>query len=476
MKSVDERYAELLQRSLAGDGASTVLAEARTLGAELDEKGVPRAAMEEIHAGALRRLAELSPGVSLAEAAPHAAEVMLEIGRAYETARRRRRSDRADEDDVPSSFADDDFLALLTHELRTPLSPILTWAELLQAEAMDPEQSASAIGAIERNARALQAMIDDLSVASRSASGRLPHAPERVDLAPIVAEVVEGFREEADGKGVPLETACDASLPVMGESRRLRQIVRNLVGNAVKFTSRGERVEVEASVSGDRVRLVVGDRGRGLGPAELSRIFDRVWPVSRSITRRHRGLGLGLAVVRRLVEVHGGSIVAESGGDGQGARFLVEFPLAEPSVGEGIDAPREASPSDLTGVRVLVVDDEPDAIEAASALLRHWGAKVHTVTSAEEALSAVASFEPHVLLSDLAMPRHDGYALVVALRDGESRRGAPRLPAIALTAHSQEKERRKAIQAGFDAVVAKPIESGELLETLGVLVAGGGPG
>lgn len=472
MKSVDERYAELLQRSLAGDGASSVLVAARALGAELDEKGVPRAAMEEIHAGALRRLAELAPRASLAEVAPHAAELMLEIGRGFEAARRRRRSEGAEEEDVPSGFADDDFLALLTHELRTPLSPILTWAELLRAETMDAEQSASALGAIERNARALQAMIDDLSVAARSASGRLSHSPERVDLAPLVAEVADGFRDEADGKGVQLATACDASLPVMGESRRLRQIVRNLVGNAVKFTSRGERVEVEASVAGDRVRLVVGDSGRGLGPAELSRIFDRVWPVSRSITRRHRGLGLGLAVVRRLVDVHGGTIVAESGGDGRGARFVVELPLAASPVGDESDTRPEASPSDLTGVRVLVVDDEPDAIEAASALLRHWGAEVCTVTSAEEALAAVASFEPHVLLSDLAMPRHDGYALLVALRDGESRNGSPRLPAIALTAHSQEKERRKAIHAGFDAVVAKPIESGELLATLGVLVAG----
>lgn len=473
MKSVDERYAELLRSGLGDAEEPRVLAEARSLGAELDEQGVPRAAMEEIHAGALRRVAEASPDVSLGEAAPRVAEIMLEIGRAYEAARRRRMSERPEEDDVTSSFADDDFLALLTHELRTPLSPILTWGELLRAESLDAEQSMAAVSAIERNARALQAMIDDLSVASRAASGRLPYAPERVDLASVVSDVVDGFRVEAEGKGVRLVVRCDPSLLVLGEVRRLRQIVRNLVGNAVKFTSHGGEVKVEATRSEKMVRLAVADSGRGLGPADLSRIFDRAWPVSSAITRRHRGLGLGLTVVRRLVQLHGGSVVAESGGEGQGAVFAVELPMVEPPVSEDGTPPREAVRGDLSGIRVLVVDDEPEATQAARALLGHWGVDVHAVASAEEALGALQTFKPDVLVSDLAMPRHDGYALMLAIRQNEKRTRAPKLPAIALTAHSREEERRKAIASGFDAVVSKPIESGELLETLGVLVAEG---
>lgn len=478
MKSVDERYAELLQQSLSTGDEAPLLAEARSIGAALDEQGVPRAAMEEIHTSALRRLGEAAPDVALSDAMPRVSEILLEVGRAYEAARRRRMSELPDDEEVPSSFADDDFLALLTHELRTPLSPILTWAELLRSESsgadgsasMDPAQTASAVGAIERNARALQAMIDDLSVAARSASGRLPYAPERVDLAPIVTDVVAGFRGEAEGKGVRVGVKCDPSLPVEGEARRLRQVLRNLVGNAVKFTSHGGEVEVEATRSDDMVRLVVSDTGRGLGAADLSRIFDRVWPLSSAITRRHRGLGLGLAVVRRLVQLHGGSVVAESGGEGQGAVFAIELPAAEPSVGDALAVTEDPAESDLKGVRILVVDDEPDATEAARALLGHWGGIVETVASAEEALGALKSFKPDVLVSDLAMPRHDGFALLLAIRENESRTGIPRLPAIALTAHSREEERKKSIASGFDAVVSKPIESGELLETLLVLV------
>jgi CheY-like chemotaxis protein len=241
------------------------------------------------------------------------------------------------------------------------------------------------------------------------------------------------------------------------------------VANAVKFTSHGGRVDVDAGRSGSMARIVVTDTGRGIGAADLSRIFDRVWPVSSAITRRHRGLGLGLAVVYQLVKLHGGSVVAESAGLGQGATFAVEIPLVSPARDFDVGRPR-AAPGDLSGLRLLVVDDEVDAIEAASALLRHWGAEVRTVSSAEEALGVLADFSPHVLISDLAMPRHDGYALMLAIRENESRTGAPRLPAIALTAHSREQERRKAIASGFDAVVSKPIESGELLDTLGILV------
>jgi len=473
MKSVDERYGEVLRRYVEEGDAAGAMSEARSLGAALDAQGVPRAAMEEIHAGALRRLAEACPEVPLGAALPRVAELMLEIGRAYEAAVRRRMSESGDDEGVRTSFADDDFLTLLTHELRTPLSPILTWAELLGAEALDADQRAVAVGSIERSARALQAMIDDLSVSTRSAFGRLPYAPARVDLAPIVADVVESFEAEAEGKGVRLRCRHDAALVVQGEPRRLRQILRNLIANAVKFTSHGGSVDVVAKRTDGMVRVAVSDTGQGLGAADLSRIFDRAWPASSVITRRHRGLGLGLAVVSRLVQLHEGSIVAESAGEGKGAMFAVELPAVAPgSAGKHAASNEAGEKNALWGVRVLVVDDEPDATQAASALLGHWSAEVRTVGSAEEALGALASFEPNVLVSDLAMPRHDGYALMLAIRENESRTGMPRLPAVALTAHSREEERRKAISAGFDAIVAKPIESGELLETLAVLVAG----
>lgn len=473
MSSADGRYAALLARAVDAEGAeetAAVAREARSLGTTLAEMGVRASALLELHATALRQLGAEHADARLDLAAPRLAEVALEVGRAHAAEERARSSG----DGGP--FAREEFVALFAHELRGALSPILTWAELLRSEDGADAREEGALGAMERNARVIQAMVDDLSVvAARSSSAELRARP-RVELGAVVDHVVTTFREEAARKGVPLDLACAEPSWVEGDARRLRQMVRNLVANAVKFTPVGGRVDIRLTNAGATVRLEVRDSGPGLGAVELSRLFALRGAAPGATPRRHRGLGLGLVAVHRLIHEHGGNIRVESRGPGQGAVFRVELPgagraaLARQPGGTPAEEPSRPDPRRLAGVRILVVDDEPDALEVARRLLALRGAAVETAGSAEEALAALAASPAELVVSDLAMPRHDGYAFIVAVREREAETGSPRVPAVALTAHSRELERRKALAAGFDAVVAKPIESAELLETLGILL------
>jgi PAS domain S-box-containing protein len=360
-----------------------------------------------------------------------------------------------------ASRAKDDFLAILSHELRTPLSPILAWSDLLRRHALTPDQTDRGLAAIARNATAQARLVDELLDVSRIVSGKLRLDLRPLDFAQVVGEAIEVIRHSADAKGLELETVVEpGSYYVTGDPDRLRQVIWNLLSNAVKFTPSGGRVRVSLGHAGGRARVVVADTGQGIPCAFLPYVFDRFRQVDTTSTRRQGGLGIGLAIVRELVELHGGRAVADSPGPDQGAVFTVEIPLlADDRPVEAVRSPRTNDVT-LDGLRVLVVDDDPDSNEVVRTLLASCGADVRTASSAHEAFEIVGRWLPDVVVSDLAMPDEDGYSLLARMRAGERLR---RVPAIALTAYSSPVDREQALSAGFHAHVAKPVRTAELL-------------
>ena len=360
----------------------------------------------------------------------------------------------------------DEFLATVSHELRTPLNAILGWAHILRAGKPDETTMARGIEVIERNAHAQAQLVEDILDASRVITGSLRLAPAPVDPGPPVTAAVDAVRAVAQAKGVELIVSLDpAAGRVAGDAARLQQMVWNLVSNAVKFTHAGGRVEVRLRRVGDGVDIQVADTGEGIAPDVLPFVFDRFRQADSTITRRHGGLGLGLAIVRHLTELHEGTIEAESPGEGYGATFTIHLPALDPAEGARPQTPRPP----LDGVQVLVVEDDPDSLDMLSFLLGEAGASVRTATSTAEALILLRWIQPHVLLSDLAMPGEDGYALIRSVRAGE-RPGGPRLPAVALTAYVRVQDRDRAVEAGFDMFVEKPVNPDELLAVVSGLV------
>ncbi len=360
-----------------------------------------------------------------------------------------------------ASRAKDDFLAILSHELRTPLSPILAWSDLLRRHTLTPDQTDRGLAAIARNASAQARLVDELLDVSRIVSGKLRLDLRPVDVAQTVGEAVEVIRHSADAKHIELETIVEpGTYHVMGDPDRLRQVVWNLLSNAVKFTPSGGRVRVTVGRGGGHARVVVADTGQGIPCAFLPFVFDRFRQIDTTSTRRQSGLGIGLAIVRELVELHGGRALADSPGPDQGAVFTVEIPLL--AVDRPIEVARtpRATQVTLDGLRVLVVDDDPDSNEVVRTLLASCGADVRTASSAHEAFEIVARWLPDVVVSDLAMPDEDGYSLLARMRAGERLK---RVPAIALTAYSTPVDREQALSAGFHAHVAKPVRTAELL-------------
>ena len=370
-----------------------------------------------------------------------------------------------------ASRAKDVFLATVSHELRTPLTPILAWSRLLREGRLGAEKTTAGLAAVERSARAQARLIDDLLDVSRLAARDWRVALRPMELAPVVRTAVEVVRPAADAKGVALETALPPlAVPVQGDPERLQQVVWNLVSNAVKFTPRGGRVGIALERADDRARLTVRDTGEGISPEFLPYVFERFRQADSSGTRRHGGLGLGLAIVRGLVERHGGSVHAESAGTEQGAVFTVELPLLASVAEEAArvqpgrqvtTAEPDAAPGlPLAGLRVLVVDDDPDSNAVVSALLVSCGAEVQTAVSTPEALEVAGRWQPDVVVSDIAMPGEDGCTLLREIRS----RGGPlgRVPAVALTAHAGMDDRRRVLAAGFQAHVVKPFDPAQL--------------
>jgi len=363
--------------------------------------------------------------------------------------------------------AKDEFLATLSHELRTPLTSILGWTRMLRQGTLKPEMRGRALETIERNASLQAHLVEDLLDASRIITGKLRLEVMSIDLPPIINAAIDAVRHGADAKGIEVHVQLDPlASPISGDPTRLQQVVWNLLSNAIKFTPKGGHVWVQLSRVGGSARIEVRDSGQGIAPEFLPFVFDRFRQADSTSTRAHSGLGLGLAIARHLVELHGGLVRAESPGQGKGASFVVELPVAS---GHAIQPPIEGSSTSsmldteptLQGLNILVVEDEQDARELVVAVLERKGAVVTAVSTVAEALAAVERSKPDVILSDLGMPGEDGYSLIRRLRAQSPEQGG-RIPAAALTAYASAQDRTRALLAGFQSHVPKPIEASEL--------------
>jgi len=367
----------------------------------------------------------------------------------------------------------DDFLATLSHELRTPLTSIIGWSEMLGNPKLDPVTSLRAIEVIRRNARIQRQMVDDLLDVSRIITGKLRLTVQPVDLATIAIAAVDGLRPAAEAKEIRVQLQLDAPAGhVSGDPDRLQQVAWNLISNAIKFTPRGGRVIVSLAHIASHVEVTVSDTGKGIAPEFLPHVFDRFRQADATTTRAYGGLGLGLAIVRQLVELHGGTVRVDSEGEGQGSTFTVSLPLAVVR-SAGSDAgeaqqpefklPELECPPELIGLRVLVVDDEADTCELLQAILEGCGAQVKTASSAAAALEAVVEEVFDVLVSDIGMPEEDGYSLLAKVRALSKERGGKVPAAAALTAYASEADRIRVLQSGFQIHVPKPISPSELV-------------
>ena len=364
----------------------------------------------------------------------------------------------------------DDFVATLSHELRTPLNAVLGFSRLCRRPGQTPEQLDKGLDTIERNAHLLGHIISDLLDVSSMVTGKLRVDLAQVELGPVVEAALGGMRAAAEAKEVVLVAALGApSGLVHGDGPRLSQVVWNLVSNAIKFTPRGGRVDVSLTRRGERFVLEVSDTGQGIEPAFLPFVFERFRQAEASASRRHGGLGLGLSIVKHLVDVHGGEVRVESDGAGHGARFTVELPASAEVVVPVASAAPPLDPPRLSGARVLVVDDEPDAKDLVRRLLEEQGALVVTAGSAAEALDMLAEGPVDVMVSDIGMPGMDGYELIRRVRAGSAARD---LPAVALTAYARSEDRARVLCAGYQAHLTKPVEPRELLATVGRLACG----
>jgi PAS domain S-box-containing protein len=418
------------------------------------------------------------------------AAVAMDNARLYEAAQRARaEAEQAAEqkeglyrEAQVSSRLKDEFLATISHELRTPLTAILGWAHILRT-GQAGDGATKALETIERNARTQAQLIDDLLDVSRIITGKL-----RLDVRPIdpnyfIESAIEAVRPAAEAKGVRVEKIIDTGLfSVAGDPVRLQQVVWNLLSNAIKFTPRGGRVQIKLERVNSHIEIAVSDSGTGIAPEFLPYVFDRFRQADQRTTRRHGGLGLGLAIVRHIVELHGGSVQAESPGEGQGSIFTVLLPVAPVYRTEDADervhpAARDMLPSydcpeRLDGLKVLVVDDEVDTRELLRVAIGQCGAEVRVAGSVQEALEAIEQESPDLLISDIGMPGQDGYDLIRRIRSLPAESGG-RIPAIALTAYARVEDRLQALRAGYQMHVTKPVEMAELITVAASLVQRG---
>jgi CheY-like chemotaxis protein len=372
----------------------------------------------------------------------------------------------------------DEFLTTLSHELRTPLTAILGWTRILRSPALDPSRYAHGLDVIERNVNAQAKLIDDLLDISRISAAKLRLNTRPMPVVPVVEGVVEGLRPAWEAKAIDVQVMIDPEAAgqsgVAGDADRLQQVVWNLLSNAIKFTPPQGNVEVRVERTGTHVKIRVSDTGKGISPDFLGHVFDRFRQADSSTTRSHGGLGIGLAIVRHIVEMHGGSVSAASPGPGLGATFVVNLPALEMNGAEIRCAPdpdRPAAPlPDLTGLRVLVLDDEADAREIVGEILKTVGAEIFPFPSVEEALAGFDAAAPDVIVSDIAMPGGDGYAFLREVRHrGKDGRA---IPAVALTAYVRREDRAHALAEGFDRHVSKPIEPEHFLAVIAELAGG----
>lgn len=367
----------------------------------------------------------------------------------------------------------DEFLATLSHELRTPLNAILGWSQVLQNPNLGNNEKAKAIKIIERNARSQTQLIDDILDVSRIITGKLRLNIQAVDLPNVISSAIEAIRPAAEAKDIRLQVLLDTqSAPLSGDPDRLQQVVWNLLSNAVKFTPKGGRVQLRLERVNSHIEIIVSDTGKGIEAEFLPHVFDRFRQSDGSMTRRHGGLGLGLAIVRQIVELHGGNVSAESGGKDQGATFAVHLPLLPIRREPKSDSPRfhptaetqskQHFTAELNGVKVLLIDDEADSREMLGVILKSCGAEIVEASSAAEALNVIKHQSFNLIISDIGMPDEDGFSLITKIRNLSVEAGG-NTPAIALTAYARSEDRIQAINCGFQIHIAKPVEAAELI-------------
>jgi PAS domain S-box-containing protein len=375
-----------------------------------------------------------------------------------------------------ATLAKDEFLAVVSHELRTPLTAILGWARMLKAGELDETSSLRAMDIIERNAESQTQLIEDLLDFSRIISGKLRLDVRRVELVSVIEAAIDVVRPAADAKGIRLQVVLDPRAgPISGDPERLQQVLWNLLSNAIKFTPKGGRVQIRLARINSSAEISVSDTGQGISAEFLPYVFERFRQADHTTTRRFGGLGLGMAITKHILELHGGTIRAESPGEGQGATFILKLPVmivhnaehlqAEAPAqraGAAEDSARTAELMKLDGVRVLVVDDESDARDLLVTILTQRGAEVTAVASVTSALEQLQLTKPDLIVSDVEMPNEDGYSLIRKVRALEEMQGE-RIPAIALTAHARSSDRLRALSAGYQMHIPKPVEPAELV-------------
>ena len=371
----------------------------------------------------------------------------------------------------------DEFLATLSHELRTPLNAILGYARMIRSELLPPDRLRRAIETVERNASSLAQIVEDVLDVSRIISGKVRLNVQPVELPVVVDQSIESVLPAANAKGIRIRTVLDPrAAPISGDPERIQQVVWNLLSNAVKFTPRGGQVQVRLERVDSHVEIVVSDTGIGIAPEFLPHLFERFRQADASMTRERGGLGLGLAITRHLVEMHGGTIHASSSGRGTGATFRVRLPLmiVHPDVSVDRRLPRAAAREpaatmpDLKGLRILVIDDDADALRLVEEILQLAGGHVTTVTSAAAALDALNALRPDVIIADLGMPQMNGFELIAQVR-GSSNHSVRAIPAAALTAYARSEDRARALRSGFQMHLAKPIDPAELMAAVAAL-------
>ncbi|MGG6268076.1 hybrid sensor histidine kinase/response regulator [Leptolyngbya sp. AN03gr2] len=356
----------------------------------------------------------------------------------------------------------DEFLAILSHELRTPLSPILGWTKLLRSGKVAPENQDKALATIERNAQLQTQLIEDLLDVSRILRGKFTLDVQPVNLAGVITAAIETVRLAAEAKRIEIAAILEASPCVLGDAARLQQVIWNLLSNAVKFTPEGGRIQIRLTQTERSAMIQVTDTGKGIDAEFLPYVFDRFRQADSATTRRFGGLGLGLAIVRQIVELHGGNVQADSKGEDQGATFTVTFPL-QAEIEPAHSASTPAHSMDLKGIRILVVDDETDSRDFVAYVLESAGAQIQRASSAIEAIKILAQNQPDLLVSDIGMPEMDGYQLMKSLEH--------KIPAIALTAYAGEIDQKRAIASGFLHHLAKPVEPDRLIAIVASLVS-----
>jgi CheY-like chemotaxis protein/anti-sigma regulatory factor (Ser/Thr protein kinase) len=375
----------------------------------------------------------------------------------------------------------DEFMATISHELRTPLTSILGWARMLTRGGLSTTQARHALEVIAQSAQSQTQLIEDILDTSRIITGRFKLEAQPVEIEHIFHAAVDVIKPSAEAKGIALSEVIEApDGVVLGDDNRLRQAVWNLLSNAVKFTNKGGRIEARLARAEGQIEITVKDTGIGIEPKFLPHVFDRFRQANASSTREYGGLGIGLTIVRHIVEMHGGGVLASSPGKGRGATFKIRLPLIsgprlERPEGPGVEpmpTTKERkileTSGRLDGVRVLLVEDNLDTLEMLKFIFDEAGAKVIIATSVDEALEALERFQPDALISDIAMPDRDGYDLIREVRSREPEHGA-KIPAVAVTAYTRAEDRVRALAAGFQMHIAKPIVPGELIAVVASL-------